>query len=142
MPRTPASAIGFPTGTPGRLQVPRELAGRAKEVFLDTVSACKPAHFEPQDTPILVEFCRATALADEAAAALATEGAVIDGKASPWVGIQATAQKTMTTLATKLRLGPTARTSNPPSRGPGGRPTPPPSYYDRMELEARGDESN
>jgi phage terminase small subunit len=114
--------------------VPRELAGRAKEVFLDTVSACKPTHFEPQDTPILVEFCRATALADEAAAALATEGAVIDGKASPWVGIQATAQKTMTTLATKLRLAPTARASNPPSR-PGGKPTPPLSYYERQALQ-------
>jgi hypothetical protein len=131
MPRrsTASFSVISPTGGPTRLQVPGELTGRAKEVFLDTVSACKAGHFLPQDTPILVEFCRAVALADAADAALATEGAVVNGKLSAWVTVQEKAQRAMAQLSLRLRITPQGRSPTVPSRA-----TRPLSYHEQRAL--------
>lgn len=144
MPRRSAASFSVPslTGAPPRLSPPPELAGKARDVFLDTVASLKPGHFQPSDRPLLVEFCRAAALAGEADKALAAEGAVVEtergSKVNPWIVVQEKAQRAMAALALRLRLSPQGRSPTIPTR-----PAPQVSYFERMELEGvRDDESD
>jgi phage terminase small subunit len=114
---------------PERLKPPPELTDTARKVFLDIVAATEPRHFHPSDLPLLCRYCEATALAQQAEAALASAGAVIDGAASPWVAILGQQTKTLQGLSMRLRLSPQARQPNNPKRLPSV------SYYDRMKLE-------
>jgi phage terminase small subunit len=139
MPRRSAASFSVLsyTGTPPRLSPPPELVGKARDIFLHTVAALKPGHFEPSDRPLLVEFCRAAALAGEADAALAVGGAVIASdkgpKVNPWLIVQEKAQRAMTALALRLRLSPQGRSPTVPTRPvPAARQI---SYFERMELE-------
>ena len=77
------------------------------------------------------------ALAEEAAAALASEGQVIDTdrgrRRNPWCAVAAQASKEMVQFARGLRLSPQARRPSDPTRP--SKPEAPVSYYDRMALE-------
>jgi hypothetical protein len=79
MPRRSNASFSVvsPTGTPPWLEVPAELIGKARKIFLDTVGSLKPGHFQPSDRPLLAEYCRCCALAEQAHAMLAAEGAVV-----------------------------------------------------------------
>jgi phage terminase small subunit len=115
-----------------RLAPPKHLPAWAREVFVDLVLANKPGYFTASDLPLLCRYCEAAAMAEKAAAAMA-KTPIVDGKASPWIGIHGQMSKAMLGLSMRLRLSPQARQPN--------RPTRPVeiSYYDRMRLEGKHD---
>lgn len=92
-----------------RLAAPAYLDGPARGVFLDIVSTVAGDHFAPCDLPLLEQYAIAAAQAREAAEVLGREGAVVDGKASPWIVVQEKAQRAMVALAMRLRISPQAR---------------------------------
>ncbi len=71
-------------GTPPRLTAPSSLNQLERKIFTDIVGASAPEHFRPSDLPLLVSYVQATVLGEHAAAEL-RNGAVIDGKPSPWI---------------------------------------------------------
>jgi Phage terminase, small subunit len=85
----------------------RQLSER--RLFVEIVTACKPTHFVPSDLPLLVRYVEALALADEAAEQLHTEGAVINGKPSPWLVVLEKCQRAVVALSMRLRLSPQSR---------------------------------
>jgi hypothetical protein len=121
-----------PRGPNARLMPPPHLPERAREIFVDLVLGNKPDYFTASDLPLLCRYAEAAAMAEQAAAAMA-EAPVVDGKASPWIGIHATMSKAMLGLSMRLRLSPQARQPNRPTRPVET------SYYDRMLLEGKYD---
>jgi len=117
-------------GKPPRLRPPPSLSEAERTVFIDLVASAKPDHFVASDLPLLTRYCEAIVLGDRAAAEL-RKAAIIDGKVSPWVGIQEKATKAVIMLSMRLRLSPQSRAPNNPSR-----PAPPVSAYDVMRLAA------
>jgi hypothetical protein len=94
----------------GRLEMPAGLSKEVAEVFDFMVRYQSPDHFAMTDTPILVEYCRATVLANQAAAALGVDGPITPmGKASPWLVVQEKAQRALVALSARLRLCPQSR---------------------------------
>ena len=118
-----------------RLHPPARLQGRARAVFIETVTGCDPRHFRSSDLHILERYAEAIALAEIAAAKLAAEGSVVDGKVSPWFQVHQGAAKTASGLALRLRLGPQSRAA----RAPKTEPVMATSYYEQLELEDDGD---
>lgn len=118
-----------------RLRPPARLQGRAKAVFIETVTGCDPKHFRSSDLHLLERYAEATALAEQATAKLAAEGTVVDGKVSPWFLVHQSATKTASGLALRLRLGPQSRAP----RAPKTEPVTATSYYEQLELEGDGD---
>jgi phage terminase small subunit len=116
-----------------RLRPPSRLKGRARAIFVATVSGCAIEHFRASDQPFLERFAESSALAEEAAEKLAAEGAVARDKLSPWFAVHQAATKTMNSLALRLRLTPQSRSPRAVKTRPG-----PQSYYDLMRLEAEG----
>jgi phage terminase small subunit len=92
-----------------RLTPPRSLGDAASTIWTALVNSVASDHFSESDVPLLAEYCRAAALADEVAAALAKHGAVVGGKANVWLVVQEKAVKTMTALSARLRLCPQSR---------------------------------
>jgi phage terminase small subunit len=93
---------------PNQLQPPGSLSEAERKVFIDIVTACEPQHFRPADLPLLVRYVEACVLADQAAEQL-RDGAVIDGKPSPWITVQEKAVRAMVALSMRLRLSPQSR---------------------------------
>jgi hypothetical protein len=93
------------------------MAEDAKQVFIDTVLACAPEHFQAADLPSLRRYSEAHAWATRAAAA---------GDVKVFVAMTRTASA----LTLRLRLSPQSRQPRMPKLQP--LPT---SYYDRMKLE-------
>ena len=114
------------------MRPPARLQGRAKAIFIETVTGCDPKHFRSSDLHLLERYCEATALAEKAAVRLAEEGSVVDGKVSPWFLVHQGAAKTASGLALRLRLGPQSRAA----RAPKTEPVTATSYYEQLELEA------
>jgi phage terminase small subunit len=115
MPRKSAAALAVaPTarvdGRPAALVMPAGLSDPARAVWVQAVAAVPPEHFRVSDVPLLRSYCESTAMADQASAALARDGFVVDGKASPWLVVQEKAIRAQATLALRLRLCPSART--------------------------------
>src|SRR5262245_10611836 len=81
-------AVTAVDGLPSKLKPPPSLSQAECEIFVAVVGACDRRHFRPSDLPLLVRYCEAHALADQAAAQLRQEGAVVNGKASPWLIVQ------------------------------------------------------
>jgi hypothetical protein len=129
MPRTPASAIGFPdvSGVPARLSPPPDLSPDERQIFVDIVASAKPEAFRASDLPLLSAYCRAIALEARSAQELAA-GAGKEALAS-WNG----AVKAMLGLAMRLRLSPQSRQPNLPGRA-GGKPPRELSYFERQAL--------
>src|SRR5262245_1888945 len=111
MPRKSAAALSVLSvdGKLARLQPPSTLSEPERAIFLQVVDACDPRHFRPSDLPILLRYIEATALADLAANHLRAEGAVVDGKPSPWIIVQEKSVRTMVALSMRLRLAPQSR---------------------------------
>lgn len=90
MPRKSAAELSMPSvnGEPPRLKPPSSLSAAEAAIFTAVVKACDPTHFRKSDLPLLCRFCEQSALADQAAHELREHGAVINGKASPWIVVQ------------------------------------------------------
>jgi phage terminase small subunit len=132
MPRNSAASAAIPTGTTARLRPPPDLTGPEKEIFLATVLACRPDHFQDSDAPLLAAYCRTVVLEKVASGELSASGYVVDGNPSAWLNVLTAATRSMTVISRLLRLNPVARLAS--SSEPEAV-----SYYERMSLEARRD---
>jgi phage terminase small subunit len=133
MPRQPAAFPVIPGPPQQRLRPPPDLSEAEKAAFIDIVSDYAPEHFKRSDAAMLVVYVRACLAEREAAERLGTEGKVTGGKPSPWLSVQAQANKSMLTFARSLRLGPLARAPSRASRP--SKPQRPLSIYEKMALE-------
>ena len=62
---------------------PARLSEPERELFAALVTGCDAGHFREVDLPLLSRYCEAAVLAEQAALEL-RNGAVVDGKPSPW----------------------------------------------------------
>jgi phage terminase small subunit len=95
-------------GRPERLKPPAGLSPRERALFNHIVNSLPPEHFRPSDMTLVARFVESAALAEKAAVEL-RKGAVIDGKASPWLVVQEKCIRAVTALAARLRLSPQSR---------------------------------
>ncbi len=75
-------------------------------MFTAIVAGCDANHFRQTDLPLLSRYCEAAILAEQAALG---NGAVLDGKPSPWIVIQEKCVRAMVSLSMRLRLSPQSR---------------------------------
>jgi len=109
MPRTSAAArTGLIAELP-RLRAPASISESERAIFTAVVKACDAKHFRQSDLPLLCRFCELTALADQAASELRQHGAVVNGRASPWIVVQEKCVRGLVALSMRLRLSPQAR---------------------------------
>ena len=91
-----------------RLSPPAYLSKPELELFSLIVDASGSEHFRQADLPLLSRYCEAAILAEQAALEL-RNGAVIDGKPSPWIVVQEKCVRAMVSLSMRLRLSPQSR---------------------------------
>jgi phage terminase small subunit len=89
---------------------------------MSIVAACADKHFERSDSPLLVRYCQNVVLGRLAAAALASEGAVIGGRASPWLVVAEKCDRALVALSMRLRISPQARRETLKPKGPQASP--------------------
>ena len=77
-------------------------------MFTAIVAGCDANHFRQTDLPLLSGYCEAAILAERAALEL-RNGAVLDGKPSPWIVIQEKCMRALVSLSMRLRLSPQSR---------------------------------
>ena len=87
---------------------PACLSEPERELFASIVGGCDADHFRQTDLPLLSRYCEAAILAERAAREL-RNGAVVDGKPSPWVVVQEKCVRAMVSLSMRLRLSPQSR---------------------------------
>ena len=120
----------------GKSSVPRPRDGCPRSVaaiFLELVASVAQDHFRPSDEPLLEQYAQAILLARQAYDKLATEGPVIDGKASPWLVVLEKAHRSAVALSARLRLAPQARAdARSAARKAGGAK---PSAYELMGFD-------
>jgi phage terminase small subunit len=109
MPRISAAARSAVIAEPPRLRAPKSLSETERAIFAAVVKACDATHFRQSDLPLLCRFCELTALAEQAASELRQHGAVISGRASPWIVVQEKCVRGLVALSMRLRLSPQAR---------------------------------
>ena len=73
------------------------------------VLSCDEKHFRASASPLLVRYCENVVLARRAAAALASDGAVISGRPNPWLTVAEKADRALVALSMRLRVSPQAR---------------------------------
>jgi len=120
-------------GQPSRLQPPGHLTGRERAMFCDLVNAADPRHFRPTDMPLLLAYCQQCCVNEEAFEMMSRTGGPIlqDGSTNPWLAAQTRAIRSMTVLATRLRLSPQSRMNQKQT----SRSGPLPSYYEQIGNE-------
>ena len=77
-------------------------------MFVSIIDGCSAGHFQLTDLPLLSRYCEAAVLAEQAALEL-HDGAVVDGKPSPWIIVQEKCVRSMVSLSMRLRLSPQSR---------------------------------
>jgi len=92
-----------------KLTTPSDLSPAASAHWRRVAAAAGQGLLTPADAPLLVEFCRALALADECHAAIAAEGLIVAGRQNPSVAVLAQQVKSIVALAARLRLCPQSR---------------------------------
>lgn len=92
-----------------RLQPPANLSAGAAEVFRQTIAAVDADHFSAVDLPLLEQYAVAADLARQAQAQLDADGAIVAGKANPWLVVQEKAVRALTALSARLRICPQSR---------------------------------
>ena len=92
-----------------RLAAPESLSPSARAIFIQIINNVDPSHFTEVDLPLLEGYANSAALSTEAAHQLDISGAVIDGKASPWLGVAEKAHKQLVALSARLRICPQSR---------------------------------
>ena len=101
------SIIGV-DGQSARPSPPAALSEPERELFSSIVDGCDAEHFRQTDLPLLSRYCEAAVLAEQAALEL-RNGAVLNGKPSPWIVIQEKCVRAMVSLSMRLRLSPQSR---------------------------------
>lgn len=96
------------TGKP-RIKPLNTLPDGPAMVFAHVVNAVDPSHFSAVDLPLLENYANAAHLATEAAQHIEADGAVIDGKASPWLAVAEKQAKVLVALSARLRICPQSR---------------------------------
>jgi phage terminase small subunit len=111
MPRrsTASLSVAAPAEPNRLLRPPSDLSAPARAVFDEIAASVPDDFFRASDFPLLRAYCEAGGLASAAAAEIAANGAVVDGRTSPWVKILETAHRSMGSLALRLRLCPSSR---------------------------------
>jgi hypothetical protein len=138
MPRQAAAAAGFVTGTTGTrmlLKPPADLDQLERVEFANLISGAPASHFLPSDVPLIAAYAKAI-VAERVAAVELAAAYVVDDKPSPWLPIWQAKVRALTTLARMLSLSPGGRVASKPSEAE------PVSYYSRVALEAKRDETN
>ena len=92
-----------------RLAPPATLSPTARAIFIHIVGNVDPSHFSEVDVPLLEGYANSAALSTEAAHRLDLDGAVVDGKVSPWMGVAEKAHKQLIALSARLRICPQSR---------------------------------
>ena len=115
---------------PVRPSPPAYLSEPERELFFSIVCGCDAEHFRQTDLPLLSRYCEAAILAERAALEL-RNGAVVDGKPSPWIVVQEKCVRAMVSLSMRLRLSPQSRI-DPKTLGR-QQPHPGPRPWDRVE---------
>jgi phage terminase small subunit len=72
------------------------------------MSGCGGDYFRQTDLPLLSRYCEAAILAEQAALEL-RQGAVLNGKPSPWIVVQEKCVRALVSLSMRLRLSPQSR---------------------------------
>ncbi len=111
MPRKSSAAIAMPVidVTRTRIEAPATLAGPVLAIFREVVNSVDAQHLRPCDRPTVEAYAEAVNLARTAAAQVAAEGAVVDGRASPWLAVLERAHRSVASLGRALRLTPHSR---------------------------------
>jgi phage terminase small subunit len=135
MPRKSAAALAVRPPT-GKLSVPRprdDIPPAVRRIFLDLVATVAADHWRPSDEPLVEQYAQAILLSREAYDELAKNGAVIDGKPSPWLVVLEKAHRSTVALSARLRLAPQARADarSAGRNANGARPSP----YDLMNFD-------
>jgi phage terminase small subunit len=91
-----------------KLLPPAFLSEPERELFASIVGGCDADHFRQTDLPLLSRYCEAAVLAENAALEL-RDGAVVDGKPSPWIVVQEKCVRALVSLSMRLRLSPQSR---------------------------------
>lgn len=92
-----------------RIAPPATLSPTARAIFIHIVDNVDPSHFCEVDVSLLEGYANSAALSKEAAHRLDFDGAVIDGRASPWLGVAEKAHKQLVALSARLRICPQSR---------------------------------
>ena len=130
--RKSSDALVAPSFGPARLAPPADLTEpKARRFFLDLVSAARPDHFQPVNSPLLALYCRMLAQAERATEAIAADMA---GASPALLEAQRQAVKGAHDLALRLRVSPQARLSKVNARTARASPL---SYYDVQKLGGR-----
>ncbi len=95
-------------GEQARPSPPAGLSKPEREMFATIVAGCDADHFRQTDLPLLSRYCEAAILAEQAALEL-RNGAVVNGKPSPWIVVQEKCVRAMVSLSMRLRLSPQSR---------------------------------
>ena len=93
-----------------RLSPPSDLDPAAAIVWRRLVAATHPTHFTAADIELLQAYVEAAVLAQEAFREMREHGRVVNGRPSPWLTLQEKSVRALSSLAPRLRLGPSART--------------------------------
>lgn len=106
-----ASIAGDPTA---RLEPPACLTRAQAREWEAIVSSLPAGYFRPSDIPMLTAFCAAAAIHRECTEIVEREGVILDGEKgyrfpNPAVAMMSQQASTMSQLAMKLRLCPSAR---------------------------------
>jgi len=130
MPRKSAASLAITSVNrlPSRLKPPATLSDLARAEFLRIVTAESPNHFKKSDLSLLVRYCEASGLAEQAERQFQAES-----PPNPrWLTTWEKASKIMKDMALRLRLSPQSRQPNTPKRENV-------SYYEQMDLEEPDD---
>jgi hypothetical protein len=133
-----SNVIANLNGHHARLRAPPQLSVDERKVFGEAVGSVHHGHFEQSDLALLVEYARLVVLIGELWAALR----VADAESRPAITASITStQKSLFTVCRLLRLAPSARAPNVPSRETQRRSAShqhrvPGSVYDEMEAAA------
>ncbi len=108
-----------------RIRPPNKLPKPIEALFLEIVASLHPAHFVKSDAPLLVRYCEASLIAEDAAS---TEGAFKQWEASC---------KLQATLAQRLRLCPSARSRHETTARQAKRPIEAPPWANDQQARAQ-----
>ena len=100
---------GMHVATSSRLRPPATLSSGAAGIFRKTVAGVDPEHFSPVDLPLLEQYAAASDLARRAQQEMDAHGAVVNGKASPWLAVLEKASRSCVALSARLRICPQSR---------------------------------
>ena len=107
-PSSASLAVIAPTGD-RLLRCRADAPDEVRAVFARIVSDAGGGHFRASDRDLVEQYASAVVLARSAYAALATEGAVVAGRISPWQGVLEKANRASVALSMRLRLAPQSR---------------------------------